>query len=74
MLSCEQVIQEIWVYLDQDLKGQELVHVKQHLELCRACFSRCEFERMLRDNCKTKTNHACPDAVKDRIRKILEQY
>ena len=74
MLSCEQVIQGIWAYLDKDLKEVEIVHVQQHLELCRACFSRCEFERLLRESMQKKTNHCCPDKVKARIKSILDQF
>jgi mycothiol system anti-sigma-R factor len=74
MLSCEQVLQDIWSYLDRELTEADLSHVQKHLDLCRACFSRIEFERLLRDAMRTKTNHCCPEKVKARIKKILDQY
>ncbi len=74
MWSCEQVIQDIWIYLDRRLGDDDLVHMQKHIELCRSCFSRVEFERLLRESMKQKTNHCCPGKVKDRIKKILDQF
>lgn len=74
MLTCEQVLQEIWVFLDGQLPESELVHFRQHMELCRNCYSRVEFERTLRISIKEKTHHCCPDKVKMRIQKFLEDY
>jgi mycothiol system anti-sigma-R factor len=74
MLSCEQVLADIWVYLDREIKETEIVHIQAHLELCRACFSRVEFEKLLRASMQKKTNHGCPEQVKSRIKNILEQF
>lgn len=74
MFSCEQVIQGIWAYLDHDLNKTDLEHMQVHLELCRACFSRCEFERLLRESMQRKTNSCCPEQVKARIKSIFEQF
>lgn len=74
MLSCEQVLAEIWVFLDGELNEADLVHFRQHMDLCRACFTRIEFERTLRVSMQTKTNHICPDRLKIRVQKFLEDY
>ena len=74
MFSCEQVIQEIWVYLDGEMGEVDLVHIQKHIELCRACFSRIEFEKLLRESMRKKTHHTCPEKVKARIKSILNQF
>ena len=74
MLSCEQILQELWQYLDRDLTHEELASVKEHLDLCRSCFTRVEFEKCLREEMKKKTNHCCPEQVKDRIKNLLNLY
>lgn len=74
MLSCEQVLQDIWAYLDHEICEADLGHIKSHLDLCRSCFSRVEFEKLLRVEMKKKTEHCCPDKVKARIKSILDQY
>lgn len=74
MLSCEQVIQGLRSFLDKDIKQDDVSQIKQHLELCRACFSRCEFEQLLRESMKKKTDCICPDKVKARIKSILDHF
>ena len=74
MISCEQVLQDIWAYLDKEICEDDLVHIKSHLDLCRSCFSRVEFEKLLREEMKKKTTHCCPEKVKARIQSILNQY
>jgi len=74
MQSCEKVIQSIWEFLDRELDATGLAELQKHLVLCRSCFTRVEFERALRDNCKTKTAHICPDKLKLKIRQIIELY
>jgi mycothiol system anti-sigma-R factor len=74
MLSCEQVLQEIWAFLDGELNEADLVHFRQHIELCRSCFSRIEFEKTLRISIRSKTNHICPEKLKQRVQKFLDNF
>lgn len=74
MLSCEQVLQDIWAYLDRDIKPEDVAHIQKHLDLCRACFSRVEFEKELRISIRKKTDHCCPAKLKNRIKSILDQF
>jgi mycothiol system anti-sigma-R factor len=73
-VSCEQVLQGIWDYLDGETDGLRQSDIKQHLDLCRSCFSRIEFERALRQHIRQVTNCSCPEGLKDRIRKIVELF
>jgi len=74
MMSCEKVVQGIWEFLDQEMTPASLADVQKHLDLCRTCFSRIEFEKVLRVNLRTKTNHGCPEQLKLKIQKIIELY
>lgn len=74
MQSCEKVIQSIWEFLDREIDANGLAELQKHLDLCRSCFTRVEFERSLRESCKAKTAHSCPDKLKVRIRQIIELY
>ena len=74
MFSCEKVLEGIWDYLDKELCGDSLAGIKKHLELCRTCYSRLEFERLLRDHLRNRTNHCCPERLKKRIQDIVELY
>ena len=74
MQSCETVIQGIWEFLDGEMSTTTIVEFQKHLDLCRSCFSRMEFERALRENCRSKTHHTCPEKLKIRIRQIIELF
>jgi anti-sigma factor (TIGR02949 family) len=74
MLSCEQVIQGLRAFLDKDCKQGDAAQIKEHLELCRACFSRSEFEQLLKEEIKKKTDCICPEKVKARIKSILDHF
>lgn len=74
MQSCEKVIQSVWDYLDREIAAEGVAELQKHLDLCRSCFTRFEFERMLREAMRAKTNHACPEKLKIRIRQIIELY
>lgn len=74
MQSCEKVIQSIYEFLDREMTEDGMAALQKHLDLCRSCFSRVEFERVLRECCRTKTQHTCPEKLKLRLRQIVELY
>ena len=74
MLSCEQVIQGIWKFLDHDMGPKDVTDVQKHLDLCRGCFSRMEFEKRLRVEMQKKTDHCCPEKLKNRIKSLLDLF
>ncbi len=74
MHSCEQVIQGIWDYLDKELCADDMSQVQKHLDLCRGCFTRIEFERVLREKMQKTTYHCCPDKLKQRIKDLVDRY
>ena len=74
MIDCKQVLSSIYAYLDNDLEKGVLVEIRTHIELCRACFGCLEFEQLLREHMKKKTNHCCPDKLKLRIKNLIEEF
>ena len=74
MTSCEKIVDGIWEFLDKEMTPEAVVELQKHLDLCRSCFSRYEFERALRENIRSKTNHTCPEKLKVRIQQIIELY
>lgn len=74
MLTCEKVLESFWEYFDGEMGKDALSDIKKHLDLCRPCFTRVEFEQRLRDHLRDRTRHACPEKVKKRIQDIIELY
>jgi mycothiol system anti-sigma-R factor len=74
MIDCRQVLTSIYGYLDNDLDQPAMIEIKTHIELCRACFGCLEFEQLLREHMKKKTHQSCPEKVKLRIKRLVDEF
>lgn len=72
--SCESVIERLLEYLDGELPGADSTAIEQHLQRCRECFSRAEFERRLRDRVQESAEVRAPDRLRHRIARLIDQY
>lgn len=73
-LTCEEVIERLFVYLDKELDRQLIAEIDHHISRCRDCFTRAEFERKLRSKVVDAVNEPAPDRLHARIRTLLDQY
>lgn len=48
LMQCEEALRLLAVYLDGELEGTSQADLERHLDTCRSCYSRAEFERRLR--------------------------
>lgn len=74
MLDCQAVLDKLFDYIDAEMSDEARRQLKSHLDLCRNCFDRVEFEQLLRTQLRRKTNHTCPEHLKKRIEIILENF
>lgn len=74
-LTCEEVIEQLFVYLDRELADPELsAAIDEHLERCRDCYTRAEFEKKLRNKVAETTASKAPERLYRRIRGLLDQF
>lgn len=73
-LTCEEVIRQLFAYLDRELDDEVSVEIDRHLETCRECFSRAEFERRLRQKVRETGKQQPPERLQRRIRAMLDRY
>lgn len=45
MLSCDEVVQQLWDYLDHELTPERMAEIAAHLSMCNRCFPHYDFER-----------------------------
>ncbi|MDX1566199.1 MAG: zf-HC2 domain-containing protein [Longimicrobiales bacterium] len=45
MLSCQEVLERLFEYLDGELESPTEIQVEAHLEKCRRCYPRLQFEK-----------------------------
>jgi anti-sigma factor (TIGR02949 family) len=73
-LDCEEVIAQLFDYLNRELDAETLAAIEKHIALCRGCFSRAEFERRLRARLAEAGEAKAPAALRRRARKLLERF
>ncbi len=73
-LTCEEVIEQLFLYLDGELDGELSAHIDRHLENCRDCFTRAEFEKKLRAKVAGSARQRAPERLQRRIRGLLDQF
>lgn len=71
--SCKQIQEQIALYLDNELQGQEKEEITQHLQKCDPCTLIYQQTRGLTDKVKqTKPLYSVPDKLRNSIETLLE--
>lgn len=73
-IDCEQALRLLADFLDRELSDPQQRRVEDHLERCRTCWSRAEFERRLKAQVQELRNGDPPPGLETRIRGILEEF
>ena len=73
-MTCEEVIERLFEYLDQELDSELAERIDSHLERCRDCFTRAEFEKKLRARINETTEVKAPDHLHQRVRRVLDDF
>ena len=74
-MNCEESMEMLWQFLDKELDGAATGELQRHLEECRHCFSKAEFEQrlraMVRRSCSCE--HAPPE-LRERLSKLIRLF
>lgn len=73
-LSCEEVIEHIFEFLDDELEPDWRADIERHIQTCRDCYTRAEFERKLREKVREAAQAKAPDRLHRRIEGLLDKY
>lgn len=73
-MTCEQALHCLVSYLDNELDLSERERLEQHLKICRGCFSRLEFERLLKQRLAETKRTKPPAHLEARILGLLRRY
>lgn len=74
IIDCEEALRQLFNYLDLELSGESQREMQQHLERCRTCFSRLEFEKRLKTHVGELRSESVPAELQQRIRTILTRF
>ena len=73
-IDCEQALKQILTYVDRELGEEEREVMQQHLHTCKSCFSRMEFERLLKGKVGGLRDEAPTQSMQARIRALLKDF
>lgn len=73
-MSCDEALRALAAFLDGELHGGPQEAVERHLEVCRSCFSRAEFERRLKAEVRRLRREEVPAGFEDRVRRLLNSF
>lgn len=73
-LTCEEVMELLFEYLDQAVDDDLNRRIEHHLSVCRDCFSRTLFETRLRAKVRDSSATQAPVRLQRRIKKLLDRF
>lgn len=73
-LTCEEVLHQLFAYLDRELDAATAAEIERHLETCRGCFSRAEFEKQLKARIQETGSAPAPEGLRERIKLLVEKF
>ena len=73
-MTCEEAMRSLAEYLDNELAAGAEQSVRQHLELCRSCYSRAEFERRLKFELRKLGKDEVTASFEQRVRRLLQSF
>jgi anti-sigma factor (TIGR02949 family) len=72
--SCEDALSLLAAYLDGELKRGVGDEVERHLEKCRSCYSRAEFERRLKQKVAESGRAEVRPELRDRVSDLIRGF
>lgn len=73
-ITCDEALRLLAAFLDRELHSTDREGVERHLEVCRSCFSRAEFERRLKGEVRRLGLEEISPAFEHRIRRLLGSF
>jgi mycothiol system anti-sigma-R factor len=74
-MNCEEALEKLWQYLDRELDGESSSELQRHLEECRHCFSKVEFEQRLRAIVRRScSGEQAPAELRERLTRLLHLF
>lgn len=70
---CEDALRVLAEHLDRELDAHRDRQLLEHLDHCRSCYSRSEFDRRLKAQVKDLGREPVPPGVVHRVHELLRQ-
>jgi anti-sigma factor (TIGR02949 family) len=73
-IDCTQALKRLVELLDRELGDEDREAVERHLQTCRSCLSRAEFERTLKGKLRALSQSEVPSKTLERITVLIQKF
>ena len=73
-ITCEDVLKHLVDYLHGEVENDKVAEIEKHLDSCRNCFSRAEFEKALKDRVRDEAREKAPEALQERLKDLMDKF
>ena len=70
-LTCREVVELLWEYIDAELTPEVAERIRSHLESCENCYPHYDFQRAFVEFVRRHGTQATPPALRQRILQSL---
>lgn len=67
MLSCREVIEQLWAFIDGELDETQVPRVEKHLEVCASCFPHYDFQKAFHEFLRAHNTQPVPASLRRRV-------
>lgn len=72
--SCEDALRLLAAHIDRELDAPTRDQVNRHLETCRSCYSRAEFEKRLKESIAALGREPVRPELADRLERLISTF
>lgn len=72
--SCEDALRLLAAHIDRELDAPTRDQVDRHLETCRSCYSRAEFEKRLKESIAALGREPVRPELADRLERLIGTF
>jgi anti-sigma factor (TIGR02949 family) len=73
-IGCDEALKQVFAYLDRELSEHDQAAMRRHLHTCKGCFSRMEFERLLKGKVRELREAEASPGVRRRVKALLKGF
>jgi anti-sigma factor (TIGR02949 family) len=73
-LTCAEALRLLAAHIDRELDRENSAELERHLDECRSCYSRAEFERRLKEQLASLHKHNITPDLESRVLSLLRGF
>lgn len=73
-IDCDEVMRQLFDFLDGEVEITAEDKIHHHIEECRSCFTRVEFERQLKSRVRGAGKDSAPESLRNRITDLMRDF